>query len=466
MSTQLRYWLWFASIGINLLMNSYHEPWSDEVNPFLVNVYSCHFHQWLQAHLVSGHPLLWNVILFLFQLLLPPLTVLPWLNVITMAVLYFILLFKLRLTPLYYLFVCTNYFVFYEYGAIARSSALFMVLLFYLVYFLQTNRTHTRAYRILVFFFIQIHFFASFLAIPIIVNAFQYWNKNKKICYNIVGTVFFSIGLLAWQLSYANHSYLILHPWRHFSDFESIRAVLGMPIKAFLPFPDFMAAHQWNTNFLAAHIPEVSALLGWGILVLPFFYYEKKFKTILWFYLPVSLLLLFVWLSPVVLSVRYAGFIFLFLFAHHFVNHPSDIKFFKGIFGVSLVVASMAGGYMAFLDFTKPFTAANVTAHYLQQHPVIFASHHGAAAPLVAQLQKPIYYPELKNFGTYTHYECENYVITDSELKNSIAKYLYIYPNALIVLNKEMYIPGMRLVQAFNQSQVMSEQFYCYKKTE
>lgn len=122
---------------------SWHEPWADEAQAWLLARDSNPFHLLFKNLRYEGHPSLWYLILIIPSKILPYRTISIISGLIAIAGVY-VLLYHSSFPKIIKLSLPFTYFIFYQYGVIARSYILIPILLFLIarIYKNKVNRIY------------------------------------------------------------------------------------------------------------------------------------------------------------------------------------------------------------------------------------------------------------------------------------------------------------------------------------
>ena len=216
-----------------------------------------------------------------------------------------------------------------------------------------------------------------------------------------------------------------------------------------------------------------------------------------------GLIFLFVFNYFIYLGVgsRHYGYYFLILIASLWIAlHPSEsnknyrIKFnsfsffskklymfFPYLFTFCLSIHLAAGLHRSLYDFYLPYSAGKVTANYIKDKgwsdEVIFGTRDVEVATVSGYLDRDIYYPELKGFGSYAQWK-NRIPIESKDTISQLHYFLSLYPETqrfLLILSRgyafrdlepgdEFVNDNIRIVadQKFERSWINPERFYLY----
>lgn len=126
--------VWYAAVAavaaLQLALIVTHDPWFDEWQALLIALESTDFPALLQNLRYEGHPPLWYLLLQTASKFVPPLWTLAAVQCVIALATQAIILLKSPFPRLERLLLATSFFILFEYGTIARSLGLGVLLLF------------------------------------------------------------------------------------------------------------------------------------------------------------------------------------------------------------------------------------------------------------------------------------------------------------------------------------------------
>ena len=291
-----------------------HEIWLDEAHHWLFARDSQTFSElWLNMR-YDGHPILWNVILFIASRFSKDVVVMQLLNVLfgvgAVGVFLFFAPFKNFEKVL---FVC-GYFFLYEYIVISRNYALLILFLFLALTF-YTKRINLLL-GVTLAFLANTHLFGLLFALLISGMILFDWVAEKKYTFDkqfIIGALIFLAGvLLSLYQVFPPGDSVFYAKAQEGSVFERLGRTSTVFLKGFIPLPDFSNQQFWNTNALMEISKPVCVVLSLVMFTLPLIFFRRRLSVVLFFYLGSTVLILFFFLSGLN-AVRYYGFTYLLL---------------------------------------------------------------------------------------------------------------------------------------------------------
>lgn len=172
---------------LNLMLILKHEPWRDEIHPWLMaKTYS--IPELFLESKFDGHPILWHLILMPFAKLNFPIITLSIINYIIVLFSAYLLLFNSRLSIMFKLIVLFTIPFTYTYSAIARNYSLILLFLLLISVFYPKRYEKPILYSILICFLIHTHSLAWGIVAGLTIT-FHFVEIYKSIKYKNVPNV-------------------------------------------------------------------------------------------------------------------------------------------------------------------------------------------------------------------------------------------------------------------------------------
>jgi hypothetical protein len=176
---------------------------------------------------------------------------------------------------------------------------------------------------------------------------------------------------------------------------------------------------------------------------------------------------------------RHAGFLFFaFLFSWWLSRTENRWEKVPGLFGQSLLtgllILQMAGGMIAAaMDVRYPYSCGRAAAHYIStrgfQDAIITVGNVSLGIPLSGYLDRPIYYPEQKEWASYTPwtFRSEGKIPDEELLKRTEGEANLREMEILMILdhplNAELQSSHhLQFLRAFTGALVGNENYYLY----
>ena len=480
-------WLTFlVAVAIGLLN---HEMWRDELEAWLIAKDSISIPEMLNNLKYTGHPALWYLCLhFISKVTTNPL-VIQLFNLIVITAALFIFIYYSPFNYLQKTLFCFSYFPLYEYGIISRSYSLEMLLIFsFCALFCQKKHNyilltivllllpHTNIYGLILGFIFAAIFFWTAVAKAI-------YNQKDSSEWRRIG-IALSLSLTTYLISLSAAIIQITPPADAkrigrsasansglFQFIQSSEAVITGIWRSYVPIPNFSLENSWGTNILAENIflPEIanidlgsflSAVMSLVLFAIFTVIFARNYKA-LFTYVAGNALIIAFNLKYKLPDIRHNGHLFILLIVCFWIflseaqtnyakNRPRVLKALSSqqnlLLTIILCIQLYAGIKMYAVDLGRVFSNSQNVARYIKNNQLeqstIVGSRYRIVFPLSAWLDRPIYYPEIRKFGTFTVWTSKsvpgNTYISQQEILQEAAKLKRENENLLLVLDKKL----------------------------
>lgn len=395
-----------------------HEMWLDETEPWLLARDSASFAEMLYNKRYEGHPALWYSILFIITRFTTNVSVMQILHVFIMTG--FVYLFLKSPFNFYFkILFCLGYFIFYEYLILSRLYAPGLLLTACLCYLYQHKNKNPLLLSPLLFLLAQTNLFGLIFTCGfLLLLTYEHLSKpavpgNRQFGTTILGFSLVSAGILLaiYSMIPPADTYFAAG-WNFRWEMENILKVLGALWTGFVPFP-IIYVEFWNYNIIQS--VNYRATLGIIIYILTLSYFFRSPKVLLlYLFLTTSILSFFyikffgttrhhghlfmafifcLWLLPAVKN-PFAG-------SHSFFTQKSIRHW--GIYLILFINIS-AGVFASAIDWVYPFAPNKQASIFLKQFRyeyILVAQDNFHTSSVSAYLNKLIYFPKLKKFGSF-----------------------------------------------------------------
>jgi hypothetical protein len=215
-------------------------------------------------------------------------------------------------------------------------------------------------------------------------------------------------GHVYWQASRIGSDHLGVY--QPSFDFKWLAAALSTPLRGAIPLPDPGSGSVWNTHLvdaLGAGAAIAGIVLGLALLVLGAVSLMRNQALAAAFVIATGAMLsitLFLWYG----QMRQHAQPFLFWWVCLWIAVGSGLRWTRmhtRVLTGLLALHCIAGVWLYATDLARPFSHARSVAQVLQtdewlERPVVGHIDY-AAQPINAWLDRPIYYPETRVFGTF-----------------------------------------------------------------
>lgn len=502
----------FILLGVVGILH--HELWRDETQSWLLARDSASPLDLLRNSKFEGHPLLWHYCLFVLSRFSRSLLMMQGFNLLLAVGSVMLIVKKSPFTLLQRGLIAFGYFSLYEYSMIARSYGLsvFLAFLFCALY----CRGRPAFWGLTVALALLANTSILGLVISLALAIALYYRLTLSPQRKALGAHLFVL-VIAWVASAFQIGRSLLQPMGiEGFDADARAAAAGMPtaqeavqrtaestliagklenldkvlqifLKSFLPLPNF-SFHFWNEHLLendrlrtveGLWLLLLSALLV-GLILLMVFQLLRKTPLFLSIYMlgSAGMIGLFIFVHRG--TTRHHGHLFILLLAclwlahwsrRHLAKEPA--RLFSLLFTSILWVQAFTGLYAYASDILYPFSASYQTAQIIQTNAAlknlpIIGINQRPVSTLSAYLDRPIYFPESRQLGSfwdisYPEYKEEGLVI------EAIAAYAEDHPSFLAVLTAPVNVADFEAIARVSYltyvgpSIVEDEAFYLYQ---
>lgn len=513
MSVRITLFFTFIFFCLGLFGILHHEIWLDEAHHFLLGRDSNSISELAYNARYDGHPLLWNIILFIITRFTHDPVWMQITNVLIMTCAVYIFLRRAPLrTPIKIMIVFSYYFIF-EYTVISRNYALGILLLMLACVLLFSKKKNYALLFLTLLLLASTHLYSLFIAVTLsLVAAIEYFRNNEqnkipKSTFGILFIVFISsVLVLVWiARPPADHFIWNYNPDPYLS-FKRIGKGASVFFKGLFPFPNITRYNCWNTNIFIDLSKSLGIIPTALCPLLPAIVFHRHRYALGLFYFAGLTIALFIFVSPVIAAARYFGFIFqLFIVALWAVNYfpegssvfgnragawlsKINTRFAPVFIGSVLVMQVASGAILYVLDVCRPFSESKDAAEYILQNrspsDVIAVRNHSTGPPLSCYLDRKLFYVENNSLQSFCLWNTNPYIISDEEMYTRVAALRQQTPDSVKVLLVLSFTRGempadyeydvvyhhgdadYRLLQRFDQGMVRSENYQLFEVTK
>ena len=437
----------FFILGIIGILN--HEMWFDELQAWLIARDSSSLADLLMNIKYEGQPGIWHLCLyFISKLTTNPVSMQFFhLTIATLTVYLFV-----QYSPFNkiqkFLFIF-SYYVFYEYSLLSRNYSLGVLFIFLFCIFV-INRNYLAGFLNLAIL-ANTNIMGLLVAFSLTATLiFEYSRQGKSTLSKSIykQEIIFGLPLSISGIGLAVYQ-ILPPPDRQYGQIEQelnrlvsdassktiaetviyqlekVSRTIALIWKSFVPIPDFLKYQSWNTNIaLALPTPfQIGVVLIALCLIIYLLILFSDQPTILFLYvLGIGLMLSFMHLITAARHVRHLGYLFIFTLACLWLfNSFNTLKIkpqkesgeitglaknYQSLFLTSILCLQVVAGVFSYVkDLMYPFTVSKSVASFIKANRLdrltIIGSPDFPIASLSAYLNKPIYDPISKQFGTY-----------------------------------------------------------------
>jgi hypothetical protein len=409
------YFAFFLSIAfllLSLFFVSYHELWLDESYHYLLARDSKSFTDLIHNGTPTGHPILWNLVLFYYKIILPGVFAMQFLHCFIASVCVFTIACFSPFSRIQKFLIAFGYFFLYEYNIIAKNYILGFTLVF-IVLALSDRKKPLWLIAVLLALASNMHLFTLFISLFLFSYLFFYHYKSQT-----KTIIFLSVGILLLGLVIAFMQ--IIPPLSVIKEYKSYDSPsffsmdrLGRSLSAInrglVNIPDFRLHSYWNSNLIYNTSHYLAYFISFVFIFLIFFVYKNNKPVLLLFFCPALCILFFVYLAPLATGVRYWGYFYvLFIICNWlYKNKYTESYFTKYVFLFVLSLQFIISIPALIVEYKFPFSNGKNAAESLKQtqnikHP-LFLQILAIGPSLSAYSDKKIYYPASKSFESYSY---------------------------------------------------------------
>jgi len=355
----------------------YHEIWLDEAQHFLLAKDSNNLSDLLFACRNEGHPLLWNILLFILTKFSDKVFYMQLLHILINCF-SVIIITRSNLNFLEKIFIIFGFYFLYEYNIISRNYGLSAFLLLLLVYNYLLNKEKIIFLSVIIFFLSNTHLFSllisfAFVFTYLIYNRSILLQQNKKLILSSVAII-----VAGWLISV----YSVIPPGDYGFKFlsydssgwfsaERIVKSISLSLKGLFYIPDLTIPGNYYEStwyFLSLNLSnwKIILLAAFAIIIPAYILKNNRFA----FTLYCSFMLIYIcafFFLPLNSGIRYFGFSYLIFIACYWIARPQITNIQKNISFVIFTIQFINGVFMYSLDLRYPFSEAKNVSAYLNE---------------------------------------------------------------------------------------------------
>jgi hypothetical protein len=446
-----------------------HEMWRDELQAWLIAKASSSPGDLLHNTRFEGHPVLWYALLWPFAHLshAPRLEqVIEWVLAVGATAL---VVLRAPLTMVQKALYVVGYFAVFEYGVLARSYTLGILLLYGAVAAARSGLDPNRRWWLVGPLLAAAAFTSAFGAIVavalfagLLVDETMHGRDRRAVALGGLG------GLVVLALAYVQARPAAgtsrLATWHTSVDAERAAGSVAVVSRALLPIPKLQHAF-WNTNVTDGHT-AIAALLGVALAVAVAWAVRRSPAALTTWCVGVVGLVTFTYLKVDELSTaRYLGHVFVLLVVAIWLQGPVrrasvDRWAVTGLTAL-LAVQAAVGVYALARDGGDRFSDAKAVAAFIDANGLhdarIVVDPDFVGAPLAAYLDRPLHYLTGERDGTYTKW--------DEQRRHVEPLDAAVHRGDVVVLNRPMHDARLRELAHFGDGIVPDEHYWIYEVT-
>jgi hypothetical protein len=492
----------------------HHEMWRDELQSWMVARDSHTLVELYKNCTYEGHPLLWYILLFIINIFTASPVSMQILNVCLGTIFIFLFIKYSGFSLLQCVLFAFGYYTLFEFTQIARSYNLELVLM--AIFCVLYNNAAKNMWLLFIVLILLANTSAFGLLFAVGFAALYYFDIFFKISNQpispispkkVIGvSLLFLVGIISSIIQIKpEKGNLVSTDIASLFDFDQLETIVSRVYNAFFLLPDLSLLPHWNfsgTMRLDSQNVPLYFLFSCIVMVCSvLIFYRRPFILFLFLILTAGVILI----SDLafLISARYVGrifiaFIILLWLAKYFPLHQykNGIHSFlnklgekiEPIFILLVLSVQVIAGILYFnADYRLPFSGSEEAASYIKLQKLdtvpIVGSQDYAVSPLAALLNKDIFYPESKTFGSFIvwdnnlrKHQNPDFDIVFAAIDSVIGSK---HKNALLILNALPSGPEGKLEHAFvtpkikldlihqsENSMVADEYYYIYLATK
>lgn len=267
---------------------------------------------------------------------------------------------------------------------------------------------------------------------------------------------------------------------------EPLERTVSAIWKAYVPLPNTLP-HFWNTNLLdetpalrlgsaVLEARDIQTILSVGLLASAALMLRRTPSIMLLYLVATSGLLLFMHFK-VNHGIRHTGHLFLVLLACLWLSFSQQpfstfvLRTAAVTIGVTLLFAShaAAGVLAAATDLVLPFSAGKETAAFIQRRgyadATLVGSKYFIVSTVANYLDRPIYYAETAQFGTFSRWKWQRTAVAPADLVRTAREMVRLNrKDVVMVVSYDLSLAGesLPLLASFQRSIFTEERYWLY----
>ncbi len=467
---------------LSLIGILYHEIWLDEAQHFLIARDSKTLAELFRVCRIEGHPVLWNVILFMITRFSSNPFWMQFVHVLISCITVAVIL-KSNLNLLEKILVIFSYYLFYEYNIISRNYGISALLMILLVYFYIRDPQALIRLAVIIFLLAQTHLFSLLFSFAFVISYIIYERAPLLIQNRRILLIAGSIVITGWLIA----AYFIIPPWSYGMTFisydssgyfstERIVKSVSVSLKGIFYVPDYHAPghHFFNSlYFLTLNLKTWKIyLLSIAAMVIPAIIIKNN-RFALFLYSSYLLIFIIVYFFlPLVYGIRYFGFFFVVFLCCYMVARQQVSRVWQFLFILILILQFINGIYAYSLDFRYPFSEGKEVSDYLGkvrlEHEKVYILNPSLRPAISAYTGEKYFGVENGQDLSYCHWD---EILPDSVLKSKLDIALKSDSTSLVIASSSIYnlldTTKLQLLRSFHEGIFKGEDavVYRYKRT-
>ena len=431
-----------------------HEMWRDEHQAWLIARDAHSLSQVFENMKYEGNPALWHICLYFITCFTDnPLFMQAFHLLIACS---FIFIFN-RYAPLgnfYKILFSFGYFPLYEYAVISRSYGLGILLIFIACVLYKKRQSNYILLGIILALLANVTIYGAIISLAIagilLLDYFFHQQKNDKEALKLLAglSVFLAGFVLSMYQIWPEKDNTFPTPYAtQLFELPRWAFVASKFFTTYFYVPDIQP-YFWNTNIFANPPFPASSLAFWVfmpciIFLLGLISFLKK-PLVLLLYAGATLCLISVYYYTAMAHSRYCGHLLIVLIicywlAEYYPEKKYNNAVFSALSGLGkkinkpllaiILLFNFAGVIVAYaMDFQYKFSPSKDAAEYIRQNKLDTLPMAGmtdfTASPLSTYLNKKIYYPQMKDFGSFVIWNKKRSQMTFRQMVDNIDSFM------------------------------------------
>ena len=369
--------------GSLILVSCFHEMWRDEMQAWLIATHASSLSELYQNTRYEHHPMGWFFLLWMLHFISANPESMKVLNGLIAISTVSVLLFCSPFARPQKVMIAFGYYLFFEYGIIARNYLIGALLLFLICSLWNQKRKYLWLIFLLLFLLCQTNIFALLIALALaatlaaefISNKWKQPSDDSRPRFLLYLFLFLAGVLLTIKLLIPPSDDKAAFAFNFHYDWLHLRLTLSGIGKGLLPIPP-LSLHGWNSYVISGLYPEISLFL---VLVFALFFWHDK-RVFLFFLLALVSVFAFFYSRYDGLS-RHYGHYFLITVVGFWLYYSGAQKAKRtnvfnrtisylaiGLFNLALLAQVYANAVCVGEDIVHPFSNGKNAAAYIEKN--------------------------------------------------------------------------------------------------
>lgn len=365
--------LYFAVSLIGIL---HHELWLDEAHHWLLARDSSSFSELLQNRKNEGHPVTWNILLFMISRFTANPFWMQFFHIVVSTIAVSVFVKKAPFSLVFKTLFIFGYFFLFEYNIISRNYNIGILFLFLACNIYRQRNEKFTLYCLYLIIAANIHLLFATISCALLLT-FIYENRKIKTTHYWGYTIFF-LGLLLLFIQVVPSD---LHAFeRRVADIpfyeKFIKGFISL-FKGIVTIPDFSTIHFWNSNWIVNTSKTLALLVGALLYFLPLLFFYKRKNTLFFTYTALIGVQFFFFVTQTG-ATRFDGITYLIIIIALWIDRYYQqagtsgnitVQLLKKITVYTILIIQFCSGILACtIDYKEPFSSGKAVAGFLNRN--------------------------------------------------------------------------------------------------